>query len=87
MTTYLQSLRPVGYKILLKRIKAEPKKSGLILLKEPPSNLYQVIAVGTGDFEVMPGDQVMVDTYAGKGHTIAEDYLLVKGDQILGKFT
>jgi chaperonin GroES len=84
-----QKLRPLGDKILVKRVEAETKtKSGIVLpdsAKEKPKR-GKVLAVGEGKrlengtraaIEVKKGDEVLFTSYAGTEVKIEGDEVLV----------
>jgi chaperonin GroES len=89
-------VRPLGDKILLKRVEAESKtKSGIVLpetAKEKPKR-GTVIAVGDGKlldsgerakFQVKKGDEVIFASYAGTEIKIENDeYLVLSEDEVL----
>jgi chaperonin GroES len=89
-------VRPLGDKILLKRVEAESKtKSGIVLpetAKEKPKR-GTVIAVGDGKlldsgerakFQVKKGDEVIFASYAGTEIKIEnEEYLVLSEDEVL----
>ena len=89
-------VRPLGDKILLKRVEAETKtKSGIVLpeaAKEKPKR-GTVIAVGDGKlldsgerakFQVKKGDEVIFASYAGTEIKIDnEEYLVLSEDEVL----
>ena len=89
-------VRPLGDKILLKRLEAESKtKSGIVLpetAKEKPKR-GTVIAVGDGKlldsgerakFQVKKGDEVIFASYAGTEIKIEnEEYLVLSEDEVL----
>lgn len=88
--------RPIGEKILVKRLEAEGKTSGGIVLpdsaKEKPKE-GKVIALGDGKlldsgerakFQVKKGDRVVFSSYAGTEVIIDdEEFLLMSEDDIL----
>jgi len=90
-------IRPLGDRILLKRVEEEEKSKGGIIIpdtaKEKPQE-GKVIAVGKGkvleDGKVMPlevkaGDRVLFGKYAGTEVKIeGEEHLIVREDDILG---
>lgn len=82
-------LRPLGDKVVVKRVEAEERTSGGILLpdtaKEKPQR-GKVISVGPGKLldngqraapTVKAGDQVLFTSYAGTEVKVAGDELLV----------
>ena len=89
-------VRPLGYKILLKRLEAESKtKSGIVLpetAKEKPKR-GTVMAVGDGKlldsgerakFQVKKGDDVIFASYAGTEIKIEnEEFLILSEDEVL----
>jgi len=91
-----KSMRPLNDRVLIKRIEAEQKTAGGILIpdnaKEKPAE-GTVIAVGAGrvlengsrvPMAVKAGDKVLFSKWGGNEVKIeAEDFLLVKEDEIL----
>jgi len=89
-------VRPLGDKILLKRVEAESKtKSGIVLpetAKEKPKR-GTVIAVGDGKlldsgerakFQVKKGDEIIFASYAGTEIKIDNDeYLVLSEEEVL----
>ena len=92
----MAKIKPIGEKILLKRLEAEEKTAGGIVLpdtaKEKPKQ-GEIIAVGEGklldsgeraEFQVKPGDRVIFASYAGTDVKVeGEEYLLMSEDDIL----
>ncbi len=92
-----QKIRPLGQNVLLRRLEAEEKTKGGIILpdsaKEKPRE-GEVIAVGEGeigkdgkrkDFQVKKGDRVIFSSYSGTEIKIGGDEFLIIGeDDILG---
>jgi len=90
-------IRPLGDRILLKRIEEEDKSKGGIIIpdtaKEKPQE-GKVVAVGKGrmledgklvPLEVKKGDRVLFGKYSGAEVKIeGEEHLIVKEDDILG---
>ena len=90
-------LRPLGDKILVKRVEAETKtKSGIVLpdsAKEKPKR-GKVVAVGTGKrlddgsvaaFSVKIGNEVLFTSYGGTEVKIdGEELLIMKESDIMG---
>ncbi len=89
-------LVPVGDKILVKRLEAEEKTKGGIVLpetaKEKPKE-GKVVAVGNGktlkdgktsEFQVKKGDRIIFSSYAGTEVKFeGEEYLLMSEDDVL----
>jgi chaperonin GroES len=88
-------VKPIGDRVLVKRLEAEEKTKGGIVLpdtaKEKPKQ-GEVIAVGTGKIEdgkkiemnVKKGDKVLFSSYAGTDVKIeGEEYLILKEEDIL----
>lgn len=90
------NIKPLGEKILIKRVEAEGKTPGGIVLpdtaKEKPKE-GKVIALGDGKllksgdrakFQVKAGDRVIFTAYGGTEVRIdGEDYLLMSEEEIL----
>lgn len=88
--------KPIGEKVLVKRLEAEEKTAGGIVLpdtaKEKPKE-GKIIALGDGKlldngtrskFQVKKGDRVVFSSYAGTEVKIGnEEYLLMSEDDIL----
>lgn len=91
------SIRPLGDRVLVKRVEAEEKTAGGILLpdsaQEKPKE-GKVIAVGEGKqledgsrttFSVKKNDRVLFTSYAGTDVKIdGDEYLIMREDDILG---
>jgi len=89
-------IKPIGDKILVKRLEAEEKTKGGIVLpdsaKEKPKQ-GKVIALGDGKvtdegkraaFQVKKGDVVLFAAYAGTEVTVGnEEYLVMSEEDIL----
>ena len=92
----MAKLRPLGDKILVKRVEAESKtKSGIVLpetAKEKPKR-GTVIAIGDGKlldsgerakFQVKKGDEVIFASYAGTEIKVdGEELMIMSEDDIL----
>jgi len=90
-------IKPLGQNVLLRRLEAEEKTKGGIILpdtaKEKPKE-GEVLALGEGeldkngkhkDFQVKKGDRVIFSSYAGTEVKYeGEDYLILSEDDILG---
>ena len=91
-----KNITPLGDKVLVKRLEAEEKTAGGIVLpdtaKEKPKE-GKVIATGSGkllddgkrgDFTVRKGDRILFTSYAGTEVKLdGEEYLLMSEDDIL----
>ncbi len=83
-------VRPLGDKIVVKRVEAEEKTKGGIVLpdtaKEKPKEGI-VVAVGSGkllEIQVKEKDRVIFTSYAGTEVKIGgEEYLIMNEDDIL----
>ncbi|MCD4823668.1 MAG: co-chaperone GroES [Phycisphaerae bacterium] len=89
-------IRPLGPKVLVKRLEAETMTAGGILLpdaaKEKPAQ-GTILALGDGkqladgtkgDFQVKKGDTVMFTSYAGTEIKVdGEEYMLMDESDIL----
>lgn len=92
----MANIKPIGEKILVKRLEADDTTPGGIVLpdtaKEKPKE-GEIIALGEGkqldsgeraDFQVEEGDRVIFSSYAGTEVTVeGEEYLLMSEDDIL----
>jgi chaperonin GroES len=90
------SITPLGDKVLVKRLEAEERTAGGLVLpdtaKEKPKE-GKVIAVGSGKlledgkrghFQVRKGDRIIFTSYAGTEVKIdGEEYLLMPEEDIL----
>jgi len=90
------AIKPLGDRVLVKRLEAEEKTKGGIVLpdtaKEKPQK-GEVVAVGKGRvlesgnveaLEVKKGDKVLFGKYAGNEITYnEEEYLILKEEDIL----
>ena len=90
------AIQPLGDRVLVKRLEAEEKTKGGIVLpdtaKEKPQKA-EVVAVGKGritesgkvePLEVKKGDKVLFGKYAGNEITYKEEeYLILKEEDIL----
>jgi chaperonin GroES len=92
----MASIKPLGDKVLVKRLEAEEKTAGGIVLpdtaKEKPKE-GKIIALGSGKllddgkrggFQVKKGDRVLFASYAGTEVKVdGEDYILMAEEDIL----
>jgi chaperonin GroES len=90
-------IRPLGDRILVKRIKEEEKTKGGIIIpdaaKEKPQEA-KVVAVGKGKMtdegklvapDVKAGDKILFGKYTGSEVKLdGEDHLILREDDILG---
>ncbi len=89
-------IRPLGEKVLIKRLKAEEKTKGGIVLPDTAKEKPQkgtVLAVGDGkllkdgkraEFQVAKGDKVLFASYAGTEIKVGtEEYMLMDEADIL----
>lgn len=91
------NIRPLGDKVIIKRVDAEQKTAGGIVLpdtaKEKPKRGV-VLAVGTGKLlddgtrsamQVKTNDQVLFTSYAGTEIKVGgEEYMIMDESEILG---
>lgn len=88
----MASLRPLNDKVIVKRLEAEDKTAGGIILpeqaKEKPRE-GKVVAIGDGKllddgkrggFQVKAGDRVLFSSYAGTEVKVDGEELLVLGE-------
>ena len=92
----MASIKPLGDKVLVKRLEAEEKTAGGIVLpdtaKEKPKE-GKIIALGSGkllddgkrgSFQVKKGDRVLFASYAGTEVKVdGEEYILMAEEDIL----
>jgi chaperonin GroES len=90
-------IKPLGQNVLLRRLEAEEKTKGGIILpdtaKEKPKE-GEVLALGEGEldkngkrkeFQVKKGDRVIFSSYAGTEVKFdGEEFLILSEDDILG---
>ncbi len=90
-------IKPLGDRILVKRIKEEERTKGGIIIpdtaKEKPQE-GKVVAVGKGKYgddgklipiEVKAGDKILFGKYSGSEVKLeGEDHLILREDDILG---
>ena len=93
----MEKIRPLGDRILVKRIKEEEKTKGGIIIpdtaKEKPQE-GKVIAVGRGKkndegkviaLDVKAGDKILFGKYSGSEIKLeGEEHLILREDDILG---
>lgn len=97
-TTKSQDVKfqPLGNRVLLKRLEAEEKLKGGILLPDTAKQKQEraeVIAIGTGNKDtkgnlipipVQVGDNVLMEKYSGQEVTINDEiYVIVKADDLI----
>ena len=89
-------LKPLGDRVLVKRLEAEETLKGGIILPDTAKKKQEtaeVVAVGTGkkdkDGNLVPvpvkvGDLILMEKYSGQDVTLSdEDYVIVRGDDII----
>ena len=93
----MKGLRPLGDRILVKRVKEEERTKGGIIIpdtaKEKPQE-GKIVAVGKGKhgdngklipIEVKAGDKILFGKYSGSEFKLeGEDLLILREDDILG---
>ncbi len=93
----VMKIRPLGDRVLVKRIKEEEKTKGGIIIpdtaKEKPQE-GEVVAVGRGKvtddgkvlaLDVKSGDRILFGKYSGSEIKIeGDEYLILREDDILG---
>ena len=93
----MKGLRPLGDRILVKRVKEEERTKGGIIIpdtaKEKPQE-GKVVAVGKGKMteqgkllppDVKAGDKILFGKYSGSDVMIeGEEHLILREDDILG---
>ena len=85
-------IKPLGTKVVLKKIEAEEKTEGGIILAsaaKAPTNVGEIMAVGPGTddepMEVSVGDRVVYSHYAGSTEIEfeGEDYMIMRQSDLL----
>jgi chaperonin GroES len=95
-TTTMTKLRPLGNRVLARRLEAQEMVKGGIILPDSAkqkNETLEVVAVGPGKREesgewttpcVKAGDKVLMEKYAGQEVKIDdEDYVIVRADDII----
>lgn len=90
------ALRPLGNRILVRRLAAEEKLKGGIILPDAAKKKQEqaeVIAIGTGKKDkngkiipipVKAGDIVLIEKYSGQEVTLNdEEYMIVRADDLI----
>lgn len=88
--------RPLGNRVLVRRLEAEEKLKGGILLPDTAKKKQEqaeVIAIGTGKLDktgktipvpVKVGDTILLDKYSGQELKLDDqDYIIVRADDII----
>jgi chaperonin GroES len=92
-----QTIKPLGQRVLVKRVDSEEKSAGGIFLpdtaKEKPQEA-EVVSLGTGgkdedgktiEFNVKKGDRVLISKYGGTEVKVnGEEMLIISESDILG---
>lgn len=89
-------LKPLGNRVLVKRLEAEEKMKGGIILPDTAKKKQEtatVVAIGTGKkdksgnlipFPVNVGDKILMEKYSGQEVTLdGEDYVILRSDDII----
>lgn len=90
------NLRPLGYRVLVRRLETEEKLKGGILLPDTAKKKQEqaeVIAIGTGKKDksgnlipipVAIGDIILMEKYSGQEVTLNDiEYTILKGEDII----
>lgn len=81
-------LKPVGNRIIVKRLKQEDVQGGIILpdSAKTKQESAEVLAVGTHKDmpDIKAGDKILMDKYAGQEVTVdLEEYTIVRADDVV----
>lgn len=89
-------LKPIGNRVLVKRLEPEEKVKGGIILPDSAKKKQEtasVVAIGTGKkdkkgqsipFPVKVGDKILMEKYSGQEVTIdGEDFIILRADDII----
>lgn len=92
--------RPLGYRVLVRRLEAEETLKGGILLPDSAKKKQEkaeVVALGTGKTDksgkniplpVNVGDTILMEKYSGQEVTLDDqEYVIVRGDDIIAVIT
>jgi len=93
--TMIDTLKPLGDRVLVKRIEDQDKTAGGIIIPDAAKEKGQigaVVAVGYGRMEqgkltplhVKVGDKIIYGKYAGT--EVSDNHLIIREDEILGTF-
>ena len=90
------TFKPLGNRVLVKRIEAEQKLKGGIILPDSAKKKQEqaeVIALGTGKLDksgkiiplpVKVGDIILIEKYSGQEITLNDqEFVIVRGDDII----
>ena len=93
----MASIKPLGQRVLVKRLAADEVSSGGIVLPDTAQEKPQeaeVVTLGTGGtdengkdivFQVKEGDKVLISKYGGTDVKVdGEDFLIISESDILG---
>lgn len=89
-------LKPIGNRVLVKRLEAEEKMKGGIILPDTAKKKQEtatVVAIGTGKkdkagkpiaFPVEVGDKILMEKYSGQEVTVdGEEFVILRADDII----
>ncbi|MFN0065585.1 MAG: co-chaperone GroES [Chlamydiales bacterium] len=84
-------LKPLGDRVLLKRLEPEDTVKGGIILPDSAKKKQEaayVVALGTGKkdqpFPVKVGDKILMEKYSGQEITVEdEEFIILKADDII----
>jgi len=89
-------LKPLGNRVLVKRLEAEEQVKGGIILPDSAKKKQEtaaVVAIGTGKkdksgdpipFPVKVGDKILMEKYSGQEVTLdGEEYVILRADDII----
>lgn len=91
----IDTLKPLGDRVLVKRIEEQEKTAGGIYIPDAAKEKGQmgaVVAVGQGridkgtvvPLQVKVGDKIIFGKYAGT--EVADNHIIIREDEILGTF-
>ncbi|HKY99567.1 MAG TPA: co-chaperone GroES [Rhabdochlamydiaceae bacterium] len=95
-TTKKTTIKPLGNRVLVKRLEQEETLKGGIILPDTAKKKQEaaeVISIGTGTINkegktlpvpVKTGDKILMDKYSGQEVSIDdEEYIIIKADDII----
>ncbi len=84
----IENLIPTKQRVLARREDAEIMRGGIIIPEttRDKNQIATVVRVGLDVEEIKPGDKIMTKKFYGEGIAIAEDYFIIKEEDVLGYF-
>lgn len=82
----IEKVVPCGTRILAQRKKTEIEKNGIFIPDQyrEQNQMAVVHAIGKDTKELQPGDTIFTKKHFGEGIRIAEDFFIIKEEEVLG---